>query len=51
MTTAITLETSEGNFTFALALGAVLVAISVMVSATAFGIETWLRRRSLKESA
>jgi tungstate transport system permease protein len=51
MTTAITLETSEGNFTFALALGAVLVAISVAVSASAFGIEAWLRRTASRETA
>jgi len=51
MTTAITLETSEGNFAFSLALGAVLISISVLVSASAFGIETWLRRASSKEAA
>jgi tungstate transport system permease protein len=51
MTTAITLETSEGNFAFALALGAVLIVISVAVSASAFGIEAWLRRTSSKEIA
>jgi tungstate transport system permease protein len=51
MTTAITLETSEGNFAFALALGAVLVAISIAVSASVFGIEAWLRRASLKDTA
>lgn len=49
MTTAITLETSEGNFSFALALGAVLVLISIAVSATAFGIEAWLHRTSWKD--
>ena len=46
MTTAITLETSEGNFSFALALGAVLVLISLAISVTTFGIEAWLRRPS-----
>jgi tungstate transport system permease protein len=51
MTTAITLETSKGDFALALALGAVLVAISVAVSASAFGIEAWLRRVSLKDTA
>ena len=51
MTTAITLETSEGNFAYSLALGAVLISISVLVSASAFGIETWLRRTSSKEAA
>ena len=45
MTTAITLETSQGNFTFALALGAVLVSISLVVSATAFAAEARLGRR------
>lgn len=44
MTTAITLETSEGNFAFALALGAVLITISLVVSVCAFGIEAWSRR-------
>jgi tungstate transport system permease protein len=44
MTTAITLETSQGNFGFALALGAVLVTISLAVSAGAFGIEAGSRR-------
>jgi tungstate transport system permease protein len=43
MTTAITLETSEGHFALALALGAVLVVISIVVSTCAFGIEAWSR--------
>ena len=51
MTTAITLETSQGNFAFALALGAVLVTISIVVSVCAFGIEAWSRRTSSKETA
>jgi tungstate transport system permease protein len=51
MTTAITLETSEGNFAFALALGAVLIAISIAVSACAFGIEAGLRRSSTREAS
>jgi tungstate transport system permease protein len=38
MTTAIVLETSEGHLAFALALGGVLVAISLAVSAGAFAI-------------
>jgi tungstate transport system permease protein len=50
MTTAITLETSQGNFVFALALGAVLVTISIVVSVCAFGIEAWSRRRDPKET-
>jgi tungstate transport system permease protein len=44
MTTAIMLETSEGNFAFALALGAVLVTISIVVSICAFRMEAWSRR-------
>jgi tungstate transport system permease protein len=36
MTTSIVLETSRGNFAFALALGGVLVGISLAVSAVAF---------------
>ena len=38
MTTSIVLETSRGNLGFALALGGVLVAISLGVSATAFAL-------------
>lgn len=51
LTTAVTLETSQGNFALALALGAVLVAISVIVSACAFGIEARSRRLPSKEIA
>ena len=51
MTTAITLETSEGHFAFALALGAVLIGISIVVSAGAFGIEARSRRASTKVTA
>ena len=36
MTTAITLETAEGHFAHALAVGIILIAISLTVSATAF---------------
>lgn len=38
MTTSIVLETSRGNLAFALALGNVLVAISLAVSATVFAL-------------
>ena len=38
MTTSIVLETSRGNLAFALALGSVLVGISVAVSAVAFAL-------------
>jgi tungstate transport system permease protein len=51
MTTAITLETSQGHFAFALALGAVLVTISIVVSVCAFGIEAWSRRTYARETA
>jgi tungstate transport system permease protein len=46
MTTAITLETSEGHFAFALALGLLLVAISLVVSASAFVLEARSRRKA-----
>jgi tungstate transport system permease protein len=51
MTTSIALQTGEGNFAFALALGAVLIAISIGVSGCAFLIEARLRRTSSKETA
>ncbi len=38
MTTSIVLETGQGNLAFALALGGVLVSISLAVSATAFAL-------------
>jgi len=38
MTTAIVLETSEGNLSFALGLGLVLIGISVAVSTTIFSL-------------
>ncbi len=38
MTTAIVLETSEGNFSVALGLGIVLIGVSVAVSATIFAL-------------
>jgi tungstate transport system permease protein len=50
MTTSITLETSEGNFAYALALGLVLIVISLVVSGLAFGIEAGARRRSKRET-
>jgi tungstate transport system permease protein len=51
MTTSITLETSEGHFAYALALGLVLIVISLVVSGLAFGIEAGARRRSRREAA
>ena len=44
MTTAIALETSEGNFAFALALGGVFIVISITVSVAAFQIEARFRK-------
>jgi len=38
MTTAITLQTSQGDLSLALALGAVLVGISISISATVFAL-------------
>jgi tungstate transport system permease protein len=38
MTTAIVLETSEGDFAMALGLGFVLIGISIAISATAFAL-------------
>lgn len=46
MTTAITLETSEGHLAYALALGMVLVAISIIISGCAFGIGAIRTRRT-----
>ena len=51
MTTAIALQTSEGNLGFALALGGVLIAISVAVSACAFGVASQARRAPQREIA
>ena len=51
MTTAITLETSQGHFALALALGAVLIAISITVSGFAFWIEARIRQPALPEIA
>ncbi len=50
MTTAITLETSEGHLAFALALGLVLITISIVVSAGAFAIEARARRNRSQEA-
>jgi len=38
MTTAVALQTSEGNLPLALGLGLVLIGISTLVSATAFAL-------------
>ncbi len=44
MTTAITLETSKGNFGLAVALGIVLMSLTLTVNAGAFGVARWARR-------
>jgi tungstate transport system permease protein len=49
MTTTIVLETSKGNLAFALALGFVLITISVLVSACAFAFAADPRRRGFQE--
>lgn len=51
MTTAIVLETSEGHLAFALALGVVLIALSLAVSACAFWLEARSRRPRAPEIA
>jgi tungstate transport system permease protein len=38
MTTTIALQTSQGDLSLALALGAVLVGISISISATVFAL-------------
>ncbi len=45
MTTAITLETSKGNFALALALGICLLGISLLVSLVAQGLQQLAQRR------
>jgi tungstate transport system permease protein len=51
MTTTIVLETSEGHLAFALALGFVLITISVLVSACAFAIAGITPRGRQREAA
>jgi tungstate transport system permease protein len=51
MTTAITLETSEGHLAFALALGLMLIGLSIAVSASAFAIEAQFRLGRTQETA
>jgi tungstate transport system permease protein len=43
MTTAIALETSKGDLALALGLGLVLIFLSVVVSAAAFLLNSWVR--------
>jgi tungstate transport system permease protein len=51
MTTTIVLETSKGDLAFALALGVVLIAISVLVSACAFALTATRHGSRLSEPA
>jgi len=44
MTTAITLETSKGDFGLAVALGIVLMSLTLALNAGAFGAARWARR-------
>jgi tungstate transport system permease protein len=45
MTTAITLETSRGNLGLAVALGIILLALTLTLNAAAFGAGHWARAR------
>ena len=44
MTTAITLETGRGNLALAVALGMILLAITLALNAGAHGVSQWARR-------
>ncbi len=44
MTTAIALETSKGDLPLALALGVILIGLSLAVSAAGFALESWTRQ-------
>ena len=44
MTTAITLETSRGDLGLAVALGLVLLAMTLAINAGAYGMGRWARR-------
>jgi tungstate transport system permease protein len=46
MTTAITLETSRGDLGLAVALGLILLAITLALNAGAYGVGEWARRRA-----
>lgn len=45
MTTAIALETSKGDLALALALGAVLMTLTLLINALAYGVGQYSRRR------
>ncbi len=45
MTTAIALETSKGNLALAVALGAILMLLTLLINALAFGVGEFAKRR------
>ncbi len=45
MTTAIALETNKGNLTLALALGAILMTLTLLINGFAYGVGEFSRRR------
>jgi tungstate transport system permease protein len=45
MTTSIALETSKGDLPLALALGALLVSMVLIINGAAQGLKTWMERR------
>ncbi len=45
MTTAIALETNKGNLTLALALGAILMTLTLLINGFAYGMGEFARRR------
>ncbi|MCX7170246.1 MAG: ABC transporter permease, partial [Proteobacteria bacterium] len=45
MTTAIALETSKGDLPLALALGAILVVLVLLINALTFATSSWAQRR------
>ena len=48
MTTAIALETSKGNLELALALGVILLMLSLLVNAAVHGLTLWSAKRGAK---
>jgi len=50
MTTAIALQTSQGELPLALALGAVLIGISISISATVFALARGARTAGSDET-
>jgi tungstate transport system permease protein len=46
MTTAIALETNKGNLTLALALGVILMTLTLIINGLAYGLGQFARRRS-----